>query len=180
LKEASPIAASLYKLIPEKLKQYPLYRTITGEAIKMLKEGMEADVIAETLEKKYIDPLLDTPKKNCENRTDKKHIITDLVSSMRHFTSYPPSGEKRITRRQRSLLLQKITECQSVAEHFSIQQCRSTFRKHQKYFGFCKQRTATTGTSEAANQNYPRTYLSWPTSRLQKTQNLGKANQFLS
>jgi hypothetical protein len=118
LKEASPIAASLYKLIPEKLKQYPLYRTITGEAIKMLKEGMEADVIAETLEKKYIDPLLDTPKKNCENRTDKKHIITDLVSSMRHFTSYPPSGEKRITRRQRSLLLQKIAEGQSVSEYF--------------------------------------------------------------
>ena len=69
LKEASPIAASLYKLVPEQLKQYALYRTLTGEAIKMLKEGMEAAVITETLKKKYIDPLLDAPKKNSENKT---------------------------------------------------------------------------------------------------------------
>ncbi len=45
LKEASPIAASLYKLVPEQVKQYALYRTLTGKAIKMLKEGLEASVI---------------------------------------------------------------------------------------------------------------------------------------
>jgi hypothetical protein len=57
LKEASPIAASLYKRVHEQVKQYALYRTLTGEAIKMLKEGMQAAVITETLKKKYIDPL---------------------------------------------------------------------------------------------------------------------------
>ncbi|HTB26105.1 MAG TPA: hypothetical protein VK711_12095, partial [Puia sp.] len=49
LKEASPIAASLYKQVPNQVKQYALYRTLTGEAIKMLKEGMEADGITEIL-----------------------------------------------------------------------------------------------------------------------------------
>ena len=37
LKEASPIAASLYKMVPEKVKQYALYRVLTGGAIKMKK-----------------------------------------------------------------------------------------------------------------------------------------------
>ncbi|HEV7423888.1 MAG TPA: hypothetical protein VGO21_01735, partial [Candidatus Paceibacterota bacterium] len=47
LKDASPLAASLYKLVPKQVKQYSLYRTLTGEAIKMLKEGMEAALITE-------------------------------------------------------------------------------------------------------------------------------------
>jgi hypothetical protein len=33
MKQASPIAASLYKLIPAELKQYSLYRLLTGEAL---------------------------------------------------------------------------------------------------------------------------------------------------
>src|ERR1700759_1676250 len=68
MKEASPIAATLYKLVPEQAKQFTLYRTITGEAIKMLKEGMEAAIITETLKKKYIGPLLDAPENNSENK----------------------------------------------------------------------------------------------------------------
>src|SRR5579862_2853909 len=118
LKQASPIAASLYKLVPAPIKQYALYRTLTGEAIKMLKEGMEAVVIIETLKKKYISPLLETPKKQSENRTIEKPVSRDRVKSMTDFTSYPhtPSGDKKITRRRRSLLLQQITEGQSVVE----------------------------------------------------------------
>ena len=54
LKEASPIAASLYKLVPKQVKQYALYRTLTGEAIKMLKEGMEVAMITETLKKNIL------------------------------------------------------------------------------------------------------------------------------
>ena len=87
LKEASPIAASLYKLVPEQVKQYALYRTLTGEAIKMLKEGMEAAVITETLKKKYIDPLLDAPKRKSENRTVKEPVTRDRVKGMTDFTS---------------------------------------------------------------------------------------------
>jgi hypothetical protein len=121
LKEASPIAASLYKLVPEQVKQYALYRTLTGEAIKMLKEGMQATVITETLKKKYIDLLLDEPKKNSENRTVKERVKRDRVKGMKDFTSYPqiPSGVRKITRARRSLLLQKITTGQSAAEKFS-------------------------------------------------------------
>ena len=121
LKQASPIAASLYKRVPEEVKQYALYRTLTGEAIKMLKEGMEAVIITETLKKKYIDPLLDAPKKNSENKTVEKPVIRDRVKGMTDFTSYPqiPSGVRKITRTRRSFLLQKITEGQSAAEYFS-------------------------------------------------------------
>ena len=110
LKEASPIAASLYKQVPEQVKQYALYRTLTGEAIKMLKEGMEAAVISETLKKKYIDPLLDAPKKKSENRTVEEPVTRDRVKGMTDFTSYPqiPSGIRKMTRTRRSLLLQKI------------------------------------------------------------------------
>ena len=98
MKEASPIAASLYKLVPGQVKQYALYRTLTGEAIKMLKEGMEAAFIIETLKKKYIDPLLDAPKKKSENKTVEKPVIRDRVKGMNDFTSYPqiPSGSEKL------------------------------------------------------------------------------------
>ena len=89
LKEASPIAASLYKQVPEQVKQYALYRTLTGEAIKMLKEGMEAAVITETLKKKYIDPLLDAPKKKSGNRTTKEPVTRERVKGMTDFTVFP-------------------------------------------------------------------------------------------
>jgi hypothetical protein len=121
LKEASPIAASLYKQVPEQVKQYALYRTLTGEAIKMLKEGMEAAVITESLKKKYIDPLQDAPKKKSEIKSVEEPTTRDRVKGMNDFTSYPqtPSGVRKITRTLRSLLLQKITEGQSTAEYFS-------------------------------------------------------------
>jgi hypothetical protein len=121
MKEASPIAASLYKQVPGQVKQFALYRTLTGEAIKMLKEGMEAVVITETLKKKYIDPLLETPKQNSENRTVERPVTRDRVKGLTDFTSFPqiPSGARKMTRTRRSLLLQKITEGQSAAEYFS-------------------------------------------------------------
>jgi hypothetical protein len=121
LKQASPIAASLYKLVPKRVRQYALYRTLTGEAIKMLKEGMEAAVITETLKKKYIEPLLDAPKKNPKNKTVEEAVTRDRVKGMSDFTSYPkiPSGVKKVSRTLRSLLFKKITEGQSAAEYFS-------------------------------------------------------------
>ena len=121
LKEASPIASSLYKLVPEKIKQYTLYRKLTGEAIKMLKEGMEAAVIIETLKKQYIDPLLSTSEKESENRTVEQPKGRDRVKGMTDFTSFHqiPSGVRKITRSRRSHLLQKIIEGQSTVEYFS-------------------------------------------------------------
>jgi hypothetical protein len=121
MKEASPIAASLYKLVPVHLKQFNLYRTLTGEAIKMLKEGIEAAAITETLKKKYIDPLLDAPKKNSEIRTGEESITRDRVKDISDFTSYPqiPSRIRKISRTRRSILFKKISEGQSAVECFS-------------------------------------------------------------
>jgi hypothetical protein len=135
LKQASPIAASLYKLIPENVKQYALYRTLTGEAIKMLKIGMEVVLITETLKKKYINPLLETPKENSNNRTVEEHVKRDPIKGMRDFTAYPqtPLRVKKITRTQRSYLLQQIIEGQSAVEYFpSIDS--DPFATRQKYF----------------------------------------------
>jgi hypothetical protein len=121
MKEASPIAASLYKLVPLQVKQYDLYRTLTGEAIKMLKEGIKATLITETLKKKYIDPLLDAPENNSENKTVDGPVSRGRKKAMADFTSYPPipSGVRKIARTRRAHLLQKITEGQSAAEYFS-------------------------------------------------------------
>ena len=98
-----------------------MYRTLTGEAIKLLKEGMEAAVITEALKRKYITPLLDSPKKKSESILDKESEASELVKGMRDFTSFPqtPSRFKKITRTRRSFLLQQITDGHSAAEYFS-------------------------------------------------------------
>ena len=121
MKEASPIAASLYKLVPVQVKQYALYRTLTGEVIKMLKEGMDTAVITESLKKKYIDPLLDAPETNAKNKPVEEPVTRGRKKFLAHFASYPPflSGDRKITRARRSYLLQKITEGQLAAEYFS-------------------------------------------------------------
>src|SRR5664279_1785975 len=106
LKEASPIAASLYKMLPEQVKQYALYRTLTGEAIKMLKEGMGAPVIRETLKKKYIDHLLDSPKSCPDARTAKEPLERSRAKGMTDFTSFPKMAPvvRKMTRTRRSFL----------------------------------------------------------------------------
>ncbi len=58
MKEASPIASSLSKMVPAEIKQYNLYRLLTGEALKMLKAGKEPESITESLKLIHIDPLL--------------------------------------------------------------------------------------------------------------------------
>jgi hypothetical protein len=111
MRQASPIAATLYKLLPEQTKQYSLYRTLTGEAIKMLKEEKEVSLITETLKKKYIDPLLDLSHKNSKSRPVEEPL-KDPVRGMIDFTRYPPgpSGVRRIRSGRRSRILQRIKE----------------------------------------------------------------------
>ncbi len=65
MKEASPIAASLYKMVPVEIKKYSLYRLLTGEALKMLKAGKDSATITETLKQIYIDPLLMSGREPC-------------------------------------------------------------------------------------------------------------------
>ncbi len=117
LKHASPIASSLYKLLPAAIKQFTLYRTLTGEAIRMLKEAMEASVIWSVLKEKYIDPLLQLPIRKSGNRTVRKPATTERINAMADFSSYPqsPSGVRKITRRRRAVLYQRVIEGQSAA-----------------------------------------------------------------
>ena len=63
LKEASPIAAALYNRLPKAQKQYSLYRLLTGETIKMIKEQMDKTLISEILYKQHIEPRLLYPEK---------------------------------------------------------------------------------------------------------------------
>lgn len=63
MKEASPIAAAIYNQIPKEQKKYSLYRLLTGEALKMLKAGMNKADIIEKLQKQYIDPIIQEPVK---------------------------------------------------------------------------------------------------------------------
>ncbi|SEN28532.1 hypothetical protein SAMN04488505_109145 [Chitinophaga rupis] len=61
LAQASKIAAAIYRLFPRKTRQHDDYRTITGQAMQLLKSGVEKEIIQELLEKEYrhkFDPEL--------------------------------------------------------------------------------------------------------------------------
>ncbi len=58
LKQASPLAAALYSQIPAGKREYAMYRVLTGEAIRLLKQGMEEAEIREVLQQTYVQPLL--------------------------------------------------------------------------------------------------------------------------
>jgi hypothetical protein len=112
MKKASPIAASLYKLVPAEIKQYSLYRTLTGEALKMLKAGMEATFITETLKKLYIDPLLEAPEDVPAKRPAVEPVKRDCPSGMTGFTAYPagPSGVRGIRSRRKARVMHGSSE----------------------------------------------------------------------
>jgi hypothetical protein len=52
MSEASPIASFVYQQLP--VKNYPLYREMTGKAMLWLKEGIPAAVIRDRLTKEYL------------------------------------------------------------------------------------------------------------------------------
>ena len=49
LGRASKIGSQVYKSLPEKSRKADLYKTITGKAMKMLKNGMEENDIIDFL-----------------------------------------------------------------------------------------------------------------------------------
>jgi hypothetical protein len=80
MKEASPIAASLYNQIPLGKKEYKLYRILTGEALKMIKLGLDKAIITEELQKTYIDPIINQPANRTKQRVKKAHRSINLIS----------------------------------------------------------------------------------------------------
>lgn len=72
LKKASKIAAAVYQLLNEEEREHSQYRTMTGIAMKMLKAGVEPDVIADHLLEQYMPPVLYvTEEGRLVNRTKK-------------------------------------------------------------------------------------------------------------
>jgi hypothetical protein len=109
MKQASPIAASLYKLIPVETKQYSIYRLLTSEALKMIKEGLDTGIIIETLYRTFIEPLINEPKKEL-NRRDKIGPEKDSHErGLGRFIRYPdqkPHNPGLFRRRHRNRVLQ--------------------------------------------------------------------------
>lgn len=54
LGQASRLAAAVYRCLPREERKHAQYRAMTGEALRMLKEGVAADVISARLEAAYI------------------------------------------------------------------------------------------------------------------------------
>jgi len=102
MKQASPIAASLYKLIPAENKQYAIYRLLTSEALKMIKENMDTEIIIESLRRVYIEPLMDEEEKQLNRREktapEKENNEKGLTSFIRYPQpkSYNPGRVRKI------------------------------------------------------------------------------------
>jgi|GEM_PF-1255690 len=120
LAQASKIAAAIYRLFPRKTRQHDDYRTITGQAMQLLKSGVEKTIVQELLEKKYrhkfdpepIDPDQETGNGEVHNAVNAAAAIlqdnptqqtvdtgTPLPKTSRRLQYYNIRGEK-IQRKQ--------------------------------------------------------------------------------
>jgi hypothetical protein len=95
MKEASPIASFVYKQLP--VKNYPLYREMTGKAMLWLKEGIPAAVIRKRLEKEYLQP--DKPcisiKKLPARPLPRKLFIDNFLTSAHNGSKRPERFKSR-------------------------------------------------------------------------------------
>ena len=109
MKQASPIAASLYKLIPTEAKQYSIYRLLTSEALKMIKEGLDTGIIIETLSRTYIEPLINEPEKELNQKEKPGLEKGQYEKGLKSFIRYPqqvPYNPGRTGKIRRYRLLQ--------------------------------------------------------------------------
>ncbi len=93
MKQASPIAASLYRLISAECKQYSMYRLLTSEALKMIKKGLETEIIIETLTKIYIEPLIKDDQKPCKSRVVRKRHQNQVLQNADQTTEFQTASE---------------------------------------------------------------------------------------
>jgi hypothetical protein len=98
MKQASPIAASLYKLIPAETKQYSIYRLLTSEALKMLKAGLDIGIITEYLKTTYIEPLINEPEKQFIRKEKSGPEKGQSEKGLKSFIHYPPQNPFTTTR----------------------------------------------------------------------------------
>jgi hypothetical protein len=136
MKQASPIAASLYRLIPAETKQYSIYRLLTSEALKMIKAGLETNIIIENLHRTYIEPLINEPEKELIEKEKIEPEKGHEVKGLKSFIRYPdqrPHKPGRIRKSRRHLVLQNVvqnTEFQTGSD-FLDEQDRNTSARHK-------------------------------------------------
>jgi hypothetical protein len=111
MRQASPIAASLYKLIPTESKQYSIYRLLTSEALKMIKQGLQVAFIIETLNRTYIEPLINEPENELNRNENFGLEKQSNEKGLKSFIRYPQHGpyEQERRRKIRSLRLLQHT-----------------------------------------------------------------------
>lgn len=63
---ASKIGSSIYRMLLSTKRDRNLYLSITGEAVRLLKEGMDATGVESLLVEKYITPLKDSREMNAK------------------------------------------------------------------------------------------------------------------
>ena len=136
MKQASPIAALLYRLIPAETKQYSIYRLLTSEALKMIKAGLETNIIIENLRRTYIEPLINKPEKELIEREkigpEKGHEVKGLKSFIR-YPDQRPHNPGRIRKSRRHLVHQNVvqnTEFQTGSD-FLDEQDRNTSARNK-------------------------------------------------
>ena len=124
MKDASPIAAKLYNQIPKEKKEFTLYRLLTGEALKMLKQGINKEVIIQKLQELYIDPALNKRIKTDRPAKEKRTSPGDMRSFIqRHLFERSKTGT-RIRRRNNIMQhdgAMKVLTSEEVREDYSQQ-----------------------------------------------------------
>ncbi|HEY8916693.1 MAG TPA: hypothetical protein VIM87_09650, partial [Chitinophaga sp.] len=77
LGQASRLAAAVYRPLPREQKKLTLYRAMTGEALQMLKQGVNAEVISARLQAYCAPKIVKTKpaeRKRAAVKTPGKHI----------------------------------------------------------------------------------------------------------
>ena len=102
--EASKMGAALYNQIPKEHKQFSLYRLLTGEIFKMLKQGVDKSEINKQLQQEFIDPVLRSLQKQPSIEQPARPALRVSSTPKRLFIVYPaPAGRKHSLK---NLLLQ--------------------------------------------------------------------------
>ena len=97
--EASKMGAALYNQIPNEHKQFSLYRLLTGEIFKMLKQGVDKSEISKKLQQEYIDPVLRQLQKQPSIEQPARPALRVSSTPKRLFILYPaPAGRKHSLR----------------------------------------------------------------------------------
>lgn len=93
LARASKIGSTVYKALPANFKQFFMYRSFTGEAVKMLKLGMSEEEILQKLMDVYVPKFeslkeegianRELVKKKIEIHSGQRYIVRNLKGGIR-------------------------------------------------------------------------------------------------